>query len=656
MKQKVILSIALWLTALSAIAADGDVFTAQTIEGISVKYKVISEIEKTCQVGDSTAWEAAFDRNATGSITIPNEVNGYKVTVAGYFSFYNCNMSSVILPNSVTEIAPYAFCDSKIPSITLPNSVTSIGYAAFQSSNTQSITLPESLKHIDAEAFSHCSELTEIRIPKKVENISYGIFRGCEKLTSIVVDQENPIYDSREECNAIIETATNTMIYACPVSTIPTTVTTLGEALYEGREDIEELVIPEHITKIGFKCCQFMPNLKSLTLPAGLKSIGYGAFYRCENLMTITSHIEEPFEIDYDVFDCGTAKADIYKNAVLYVPAGCVEAYKNQKGWENFTRIREIGDTVDTSRPLRYTDEQGIDYLANFTDEVYEVVNIVNATGYYDINNTITYDMVIADSLFDYPVRAVRGNYGFWPSNHISTLTIPGTVEYIGYQSFRDLGNMYSLTLNEGLDSLGYEAFAYCAVLRSLRLPETLRHIGDGAFCGASLIPSLIVPSGVRHIGVRAFQWCTRMETLTIAEGVEHIGDYAFYGNIGLRHLSIPASVSTLGSQVFNWCTALSTVVSANQEPFDIDPMSFAEATYQQATLYVPYGTKSKYESTVGWQKFCNIVEADLSAVHSVRIDDKTPLQWHTLDGRSLLNKPRQKGVYVRDGKKVIVR
>lgn len=605
MKQRAILSsIALCLTVSSAIAADGDVFTAQTIEGVSVKYKVINEDEKTCQVGGDIPWETAIDRSVNVSITIPEEVNGYKVTVLGNHSFYYSNVKSVMLPNSIEKIGEYSF--------------------------------------------SWCTNLTAIHIPKKVESISDGVFAHNDKLVSMVVDPEIPVYDSREDCNAIIESATNTMIYACQVSTIPTTVTALGEAIYQDRKDIEELVIPDQITEIGSGCCVAMSNLKSLTLPAGLKSIGYGAFYLCENLTTITSHVEEPFEIGYDVFDCGTAKANIYNNAVLYVPVGCVEAYKDQKGWENFTRIREIGDTVDTSRPLRYTDGQGIDYMANFTNEVYEVVSLQNATD--------TYDMVIADTLFGYPVSAVQGNMGFWPSNRIRTLTIPGTVKYIGYQSFRDFGNMYSLTLNEGLDSLGYEAFAYCAVLRSLRLPETLRYIGDGAFCGASLIPSLTVPSSVRHIGVRAFQWCTRMETLMIAGGVEHIGDYAFYGNIGLRQLSIPASVSTFCLQVFNWCTALSSVVSANAEPFDIDPMSFAESTYQQATLYVPYGSKSRYESATGWQKFSNIVEADLSAVHSVRIDDKTPLKWHTLDGRSLPNKPRQKGVYVRGGKKIVVK
>ena len=139
-----------------AYAKDGDTFTAKTVEGVDMRFRVISENEKTCQVGDAFR---AIDKSTVGVVTIPSEANGYKVVAIGNSAFYDCEkLSSVSIPSSITKIDNRAFqgC-STLSSINIPNSVTAIGESAFAyCSGITSITLPNSLTTIGANAFSGC--------------------------------------------------------------------------------------------------------------------------------------------------------------------------------------------------------------------------------------------------------------------------------------------------------------------------------------------------------------------------------------------------------------------------------------------------------------------------------------------------------------------
>ncbi len=149
------------------------------------------------------------DTKYTGSVTIPETITHQGVT-------YN-----------VTSIGEYAFQDcSGLTSVTIPNSVTSIGGNAFDGCiGLTSVTIPNSVTEIGAQAFLGCTGLTSVTIPNSVTEIGNATFWRCTGLTSIVVENGNPKYDSRNNCNAIIETATNTVIGYCSKSVIPDNVT-----------------------------------------------------------------------------------------------------------------------------------------------------------------------------------------------------------------------------------------------------------------------------------------------------------------------------------------------------------------------------------------------------------------------------------------------
>jgi hypothetical protein len=167
---------------------DGDTFTAKTIEGVEMTFKVLSAEEKTCQVGKGDLNQQAIPSNTSGTITIPETVSGFTVTCIGSYAFRGCTgLTSFNIPNLVTCIESYAFWDcTGMTSINIPNSVTSIGEHAFLNcTGLTSIEIPNSVTSIGSYAFLSCTGLTSIEIPNSVTGIGGDVFRGCTGLTSI---------------------------------------------------------------------------------------------------------------------------------------------------------------------------------------------------------------------------------------------------------------------------------------------------------------------------------------------------------------------------------------------------------------------------------------------------------------------------------------
>lgn len=166
---------------------------------------------------------------------------------------YHYELDEMTIPNYITSIGPAAFSDSDceyLKSIIIPNSVRRIGDRAFAHCfELNSLIFPDSVISIGDEAFASCIKLKSIIIPKNVISIGHGVFSHLHDLTSIVVSSDNPIYDSRDNCNAIVETACNKLIAGCPKTSIPDSVKCIAQGAFD-EIDLPLFVVPESVEVI----------------------------------------------------------------------------------------------------------------------------------------------------------------------------------------------------------------------------------------------------------------------------------------------------------------------------------------------------------------------------------------------------------------------
>lgn len=302
---------------------------------------------------------AAFStRPDLESIHLPKTV----VSIGG-FAFDHCtSLTSIEFPNSLTNIGESAFgsCSSLV-SLRIPASVTSIGDGAFggttkltsisvdsgnpiydsrdncnaiieKESNTlirgcKNTVIPNSVTTIGTHAFGG-SEISSIAIPGSVTRIEKNAFIGCD-LASIVVDSGNWIYDSRNGCNAIIETNSNTLYLGCKNTVIPNSVTTIGENAFNSCFNLTSIQIPNSVTRIEASAFLLCGKLKAIEIPSSIKRIGDSAFSMCMGLTSIICYATTPPQIGSFVFSNGST-------CPIYVPAQSLDAYKTDSGWKAY--------------------------------------------------------------------------------------------------------------------------------------------------------------------------------------------------------------------------------------------------------------------------------------------------------------------------------
>ena len=257
------------------------------------------------------------------------------VTIIGESAFHGCiGLRGITIPSSVKSIKSYAFhhCTS-LTDVVIPNSVTSLGYFAFYGcSSLKSVTIGNSVTTIGGEAFDDCISLTSVNIPSSVTSIGSWAFRNCRSLTSITVESGNTHYDSRDNCNAIIETASNKLIAGCQNTIIPKTVTAIGS--------------------YAFSKCN---NLSSVSIPKSITSIESSAFWDCRGLTAVYSYITDLSAVTMEDRVFSFFNSNNYTGRTLYVPQGTAGAYQADENWyPYFEQIVEMepeaGLTGDVNR------------------------------------------------------------------------------------------------------------------------------------------------------------------------------------------------------------------------------------------------------------------------------------------------------------------
>ena len=227
-----------------------------------------SSIEKIVVAADNTVYDSRNDSNAIIETKTDTLIIGCGKT---------------IIPDTVTSIGESAFSKcTALTNIIIPDSVTTISQKAFSDCTGASVLrLSDTVTTIDYSAFLNCSGITEIIIPKSVSNINNNAFVGCTGISRISVSSENETYDSRDNCNAVITTKTDTLMLGCKSTTIPTSVKIIGFYAFKDCVGLTELVLPDNIEEIKNEAFAGCTGLTSASISKSVTKIGRSPFSGC---------------------------------------------------------------------------------------------------------------------------------------------------------------------------------------------------------------------------------------------------------------------------------------------------------------------------------------------------------------------------------------
>ena len=478
--------------------------------------------------------------SSLASISIPNGV-----TAISSSAFQGCSsLTSIIIPNSVTDIGKYSFQDcSSLSSITIPNSVVYIGYGAFQGcSDLDEIIIPEGVGSIGDYSFSGCSALSSVCISSSVNTIGNMVFQGCSNLNSIVVDNNNTVFDSRENCNAIIKTSTNELLYGCNNSIIPNGVSAILYPAFNGYKGITSLSIPASVTRIEDN-----------------------AFVGCTELASINVDAANP---KYDSRDNCNAIIETETNKLILAGNNAlipnsVTAF-SQNAFKNCIYV----SLPDGMEKITYNMFNGCDKLETII--IPASVNFIESEAFCKCTNLAKVIISDGDSELTF-VRSYgnRGRYCF-EDCPLDTIyigrTFKGQYDYdyvngVHSSPFYGKTTISDVQFGDRVTEIGRDAFNGCIGLTSMTLPESVNSIGYCAFEGCTGLSNIYIPNSVEKIEGRAFYGCKSLQSITIPKSIDTIEQYTFSSCEGLTSLVIPSYVNTIKENAFAGCDNLSDLI-----------------------------------------------------------------------------------------------
>ena len=433
----------------------------------------------------------------------------------------------LILPNGTKKVGSYAFRDfQKIKSVTIPNSVTAIGKGAFFS----------------------CLSLESIFIPSSVTSIGESAFARCNSMYSLIVSKDNPIYDSRNDCNAIIETSTNTLQFGCKNTTIHRSVTNIGYKAFHDCESISTISIPGSIKTIGIAAFEGS-SLVSITLNEGLTSIGATAFQHCGNLESIEIP-NSVMTIGEGVFnDCKKIKSIKLSKSLKSLPSSfCPNC-------SSLTEIVIIPNSVTSIGDLAF---YGCSSLTSLT-----IPSGVTTVGNNTFNNLPALQSIV---LYSAPKNML---FSQCPALTHITWNVKSGVD--SQKPFNEIKNqILSFTIGEDVEYIPANICNGMINLESIVIPTNIKQIGSHAFANCNKLTLVTWNATNSKIGDAIFQnTASKIKCFNFGENVSVIPDLLCDGMSSITSVTIPKNIKIIGKNVFRYCRNLTSVIwnAENCEP-----------------------------------------------------------------------------------------
>lgn len=500
----------------------------------------------------------------TGSnlnVVIPSVINGQTVTAIGDDAFADCELTSIVIPNSITSIGTRAFQHTaRIKSIVIPNSVTSIGEAAFYGSSITSIVLPNNLTEISANMFNS-SKLKSIIIPNSVTGIGPGAFSNCTDLTNVTLSS-NLIYIASE---AFSNTPNLTYI------TIPNGVTGIGEFAFAG-SSLTSISLPSSLTSID-RGAFILSKLTSIEIPNNITSIGTHAFGRCYDLTTVTFSNGLTSIGDYAFGDCYSLESVSFPENIEYIGmfsfTNCIglssvsietSSYDCVIGDHAFSGCTSLAsvtiDTVGSIGQFAFSDCDSLSQvdLANIENigmqafsecDSLEEVSISNV----DVISLFTFNLCTSLEEVFITDSGVIESCAFYGCSDMVSASIDAYE--IGDRAFLDCESLTDLYLADGIEIIEDAAFLDCHSLVEVDIPNSVTHLGLMVFLNCTSLERVVIPGSISEIKSATFAECSSLYDVTLGEGIESILGYAFYNCIALTQITIPSSVTYIDEAAF---------------------------------------------------------------------------------------------------------
>ena len=595
--------------------------------------------------------EITWKLSGDGTLTISGtDMPDYSPTNPAPWRNLDRSIKEVVIEEGVTNIGNCAFAwRSEITSVTIPNSVTSIGNSAFEGCHEiTEIELPNALTDIDDFAFSYCFHLTSVKIPKSVTRIGEMAFYLCSVLSSIIVEDGNTIYDSRNNCNAIIETNSNTLILGCKNTIIPDNVTNICNNAFDCRFELTSIDIPNSVTSIG-KNAFSGTGLTSLTIPKSVTSLSVDAFSNCKALNSI---IVKEGNAKYDSRNKCNAIIETKSNTMIL---GC----NNTVIPDDVTCIGNsaLSDcpslaTITIPNSVTSIEKCAFAGCSSLTSiSIPKTVNHIGDCAFKGCNSLISIIVEEGNTKYD-----SRNNCNAIIETNSNTLIqgckntlIPENVTSLGNGAFNGFVDLTSIDIPNSVTSIGDSSFEECLGLTSITIPNSVTSIGNKAFLNTGLT-SVIIPNSVTSIGDEAFYDCNGIESVVFPETVKSIGKKAFGHCIGLTNVTISSSETSIADDAFEDCWMLEHVTILSKTPPALSNVTFQSYT----TFHIPAGCKAAYETVEFWKDFTIIEDATtgIDVVESPATISSDKI--FSISGQRL--DKAVKGMNIINGKKVMVK
>src|SRR5574344_22558 len=490
--------------------------------------------------------------------------------------------------------------------------------------------------------FEGCSSVTSVTFPKSITRIRPSFFYDCTSLASILVDGENPNYSS--DGAALYNKDKSELVYvpkqALTDSTyvIPSTVTSLGDSAFYNIYTLRALTIPETVTSIGRQCFATCGHLTSVILPKGLTSIGDGCFYYCVNLSSVTVPDKVTYLGDDCFYNCVSLTSAVIPDGVTHLGNNC------------FRRCLSL-TSITIPNTVTAMGQYCFAYCQSLT-------SVVLPDKLKEVSGYCFYYCKSLTSVF-IPESVVKiGNNCFHGCTSLASISIPSSVTELGSNSFSACSSLKEVVIPNSVTILGTDCFALGNSLRRVTLPDQITELPTMTFAACSLLDSVVIPNSVKSIDYGCFAECGSLSYVKLSDALTLLGKQAFYNCMSIDSIDIPKSVESIVFGCFMGCTSLKSVKCHWQTPLQT-AMAFYGLNLSGDTLYVPMSTVDDYKAVSEWSGFGKMIGYDDSstavlAPSTIGNEDKNA-PYYNLQGVRI-QKPTQKGIYVHQDKKIIVK